>query len=652
MSGQPVNSQAKANEKRNEYMETLALQAQNNDINLQANKNYLLSGILPAVSQMKDTRTTSEKLADIEKMKQGVVDDLKGLYDPSVSLSIVNGVLASPLNIDNKLFNFFVQNLPELAKIMKKKFKYGIQGDANDVSTFVNIIEGYYNRNMDSVISAKSFFDSGTSFDNKNKLMDKNDFSRLKTELGNISRNLATVKGGVIDDRMLNILLTKITYIESNIPSNELINTSANMALNDEFQMTNEFGLTVLTKELRKLPSLKSIYSLIRLIERAVEMQNLRQIEQIIINLDGIFTPLYNFFTENPLNNLIGDAQNKLDQNKHLESIQRRDAIMNEQNIRNQSNNAQKVLIVNPYENPAYVKLAGDLNPQNLYSLSSRTPSESSEQFGIKKIINDNINDILEYLNERKEREELGTLPDSFSSRTPSESSEQFGIKKIINDNINDILEYLNERKEREELGTLPDSFSSRTPSESFSLSSKGDGLRKKRRGRPKGSGLVKEKPKSVKVPNYVGFGINEINQKNLTGNILTIRRKNHSNYRDMPSKMISPNLQRVLKSIVGGSVPNYDDVKGLNEEEQNYLHKVLSKSNLADKFSVPAPSKDKREKDIHSFEVMKGEIMSGNDSKDLVKKFKLLIIKLSREGTLPRNEVNDLLTTLVDLGY
>jgi len=607
MSGQPVNSQAKANEKRNEYMETLALQAQNNDINLQANKNYLLSGILPAVSQMKDTRTTSEKLADIEKMKQGVVDDLKGLYDPSVSLSIVNGVLASPLNIDNKLFNFFVQNLPELAKIMKKKFKYGIQGDANDVSTFVNIIEGYYNRNMDSVISAKSFFDSGTSFDNKNKLMDKNDFSRLKTELGNISRNLATVKGGVIDDRMLNILLTKITYIESNIPSNELINTSANMALNDEFQMTNEFGLTVLTKELRKLPSLKSIYSLIRLIERAVEMQNLRQIEQIIINLDGIFTPLYNFFTENPLNNLIGDAQNKLDQNKHLESIQRRDAIMNEQNIRNQSNNAQKVLIVNPYENPAYVKLAGDLNPQNLYSLSSRTPSESSEQFGIKKIINDNINDILEYLNERKEREELGTLPDSFSSRTPSES---------------------------------------------FSLSSKGDGLRKKRRGRPKGSGLVKEKPKSVKVPNYVGFGINEINQKNLTGNILTIRRKNHSNYRDMPSKMISPNLQRVLKSIVGGSVPNYDDVKGLNEEEQNYLHKVLSKSNLADKFSVPAPSKDKREKDIHSFEVMKGEIMSGNDSKDLVKKFKLLIIKLSREGTLPRNEVNDLLTTLVDLGY
>jgi len=174
----------------------------------------------------------------------------------------------------------------------------------------------------------------------------------------------------------------------------------------------------------------------------------------------------------------------------------------------------------------------------------------------------------------------------------------------------------------------------------------------KKRRGRPKGSGLLKEKPKSIKIPNYVGFGINEINQKNLKDNILTIRRKSRSNYLDMPSKMISPKLSKIMTQIIGGNVPAYNDIKDLSVEEQNYLHKVLSKSNLDDKFSVPTPSKDKREKDIHNFEVMKGEIMSGNDSKELVKKFKLLIVKLSREGILPRNETNDLLLTLAELGY
>jgi hypothetical protein len=48
----------------------------------------------------------------------------------------------------------------------------------------------------------------------------------------------------------------------------------------------------------------------------------------------------------------------------------------------------------------------------------------------------------------------------------------------------------------------------------------------------------------------------------------------------------------------------------------------------------------------------MKGEILSGNDSKELVKKFKLMILKLSRNGMLPKNESNELLETLVNLGY
>ena len=48
----------------------------------------------------------------------------------------------------------------------------------------------------------------------------------------------------------------------------------------------------------------------------------------------------------------------------------------------------------------------------------------------------------------------------------------------------------------------------------------------------------------------------------------------------------------------------------------------------------------------------MRGEIMSGNDNKELIKKFKLLIIKLSRRGSLPKKEVSDILSELIELGY
>ena len=119
-----------------------------------------------------------------------------------------------------------------------------------------------------------------------------------------------------------------------------------------------------------------------------------------------------------------------------------------------------------------------------------------------------------------------------------------------------------------------------------------------------------------------------------------------------MPSKRISQKLQKIIKHISGGGIPEHNDIQDLEDGEKDYLHKLISKSNLQDRLSVPAPSKDQEEKDFHQFEVMKGEIMSGNDSKELVKNFKVLILKLSKQNVLPKTEVNELMTDLLALGY
>ena len=150
----------------------------------------------------------------------------------------------------------------------------------------------------------------------------------------------------------------------------------------------------------------------------------------------------------------------------------------------------------------------------------------------------------------------------------------------------------------------------------------------------------------------YRPLGDIEVNNKNLEKGILTVRRKTKSNFIDFPSKHVSNKMTKIINQIVGGSVPSFEDMNSLSEEEKQYLHKLVSKSNLSDRLSVPAPSKDQMEKDFHSFEVMKGEILSGNDSTELVKKFKLLLMKLSRQNLLPRNEVNELMEDLISLGY
>ena len=57
-------------------------------------------------------------------------------------------------------------------------------------------------------------------------------------------------------------------------------------------------------------------------------------------------------------------------------------------------------------------------------------------------------------------------------------------------------------------------------------------------------------------------------------------------------------------------------------------------------------------EKDIHLFNVMKGEIMAGNNSKELITKFKNLLNKLSRTNVLPKSQVREILEELLELGF
>ena len=89
-----------------------------------------------------------------------------------------------------------------------------------------------------------------------------------------------------------------------------------------------------------------------------------------------------------------------------------------------------------------------------------------------------------------------------------------------------------------------------------------------------------------------------------------------------------------------------------LTDEEKHYLHKVSEKAGITNKLSIPQPSKDQLEKDIHQFEVMKGEILAGNDSPEVIKKFKLILLKLSRNGTIPKREAMEMIEELLSLGF
>jgi hypothetical protein len=67
---------------------------------------------------------------------------------------------------------------------------------------------------------------------------------------------------------------------------------------------------------------------------------------------------------------------------------------------------------------------------------------------------------------------------------------------------------------------------------------------------------------------------------------------------------------------------------------------------------ATPEEIKKEQEKEINEFEIMKGQIMSGNDNVELIKKFKILLMKLSKKDVIPSREAKDILFELTSMGY
>lgn len=178
-----------------------------------------------------------------------------------------------------------------------------------------------------------------------------------------------------------------------------------------------------------------------------------------------------------------------------------------------------------------------------------------------------------------------------------------------------------------------------------------------------KGRGVNRVKPKGVKpavdwygginpTPKFVPFGKYIINKHRLENNVIAVKRPAGSSIKEFPSERVSRRLGGIIRGLTNNEMPDFDDLNDLDDAEKVYLNKLAEKTNLKDRLILPAPKKSDIDKEVDDFEIMKGEIMSGNDNKDLVRKFKSTLLKLSNKGVIPKSQVKELLLELTEMGF
>lgn len=157
--------------------------------------------------------------------------------------------------------------------------------------------------------------------------------------------------------------------------------------------------------------------------------------------------------------------------------------------------------------------------------------------------------------------------------------------------------------------------------------------------------------PKGMKKSPPADFGRYKIDTVKLADSIISLKHPCGKAVCEIPNKRVNKNVLSVVRTLVGGELPSYDQLEVLGDEDRLYLNDLVKKSKLNDKVKIPTPNKDKLEKEMNRFEILRGQILAGNDSKELVKEFKHLLVKFGNQGRVPKKEVNDILYELLAYG-
>jgi len=176
------------------------------------------------------------------------------------------------------------------------------------------------------------------------------------------------------------------------------------------------------------------------------------------------------------------------------------------------------------------------------------------------------------------------------------------------------------------------------------------------------GRGLKPKKDFSEKVDfsvstlpankSYVPFGKYVLNQRRLNENKLMVRTVKGGAISGIPTLAISPVLGGIIKKMVGGALPSYNEMSGLSEDEQNTLYKIFKMSEVDNADLLPAPNKTKEESEMNRFQILKGQITAGNDSTELIKEFKVMLLKFIHNGKVPKGQGMEIIFDLMAMGH
>tara|TARA_R110001592_G_scaffold84637_4_gene250139 strand:- start:822 stop:1340 length:519 start_codon:yes stop_codon:yes gene_type:complete len=148
----------------------------------------------------------------------------------------------------------------------------------------------------------------------------------------------------------------------------------------------------------------------------------------------------------------------------------------------------------------------------------------------------------------------------------------------------------------------------------------------------------------------YIPFGKYLLSLKQLQKNRFMLRTKARNPVLSFRTIVLTRRTKAIVQNLLRQNPISFEDIDSLNEEEKEQIDTIVSKTDITDRLKIPNTKRSKLEKDLHKFNVLRGSIIAGNDSTELLKDFRLLLLHLTTENYISKKECNEVLMEMLRL--
>lgn len=150
----------------------------------------------------------------------------------------------------------------------------------------------------------------------------------------------------------------------------------------------------------------------------------------------------------------------------------------------------------------------------------------------------------------------------------------------------------------------------------------------------------------------WVSLGKYKIDSHKLDNGIMALRTQSGAIVAKYPTQRLSSAVVPIIEAAVENRQPTFDVLSSLSAEDRSFVKKLSKNAGIFQHIGSGLPSNPKDDEDIKEFEIMRGEILAGNDNTTLVKNFKTQIMRLMSRDLLPKSEGKELLLEMAALGH